>query len=1022
MIMRTMRPLLLLGLLLIEATTLLAQSTPAKRPLRHSDYDSWRSIQGTQLSNDGRYLAYTLVPQEGDSEIVVRDLQSGQERRFGIGSRAAAGPDGDAQGAPARLGRGAGSGGESPSGSRASFTRDGRFFLFLTAPTKADQDKARRNRQQRPETPLRGGLTIVKLADWSNTKIEQVRSFQVPEEGTPLVVYQKDSGEATPPPQRPTGAQSGGTGSGPGGEGGRFRGGAAAPRRQYGSELVLRSLTDNTERSLAEVLDYSIAKDGELLVYTVGSRQEARNGVYALTPGTTGMPTMLLVGRGRYSRLTWDEKQTQLAFVSDRDDAAAPRPTWKLYHWKRTGAAPTPPLLPLTVGLPGTAQPLSLAALLQKGLEVRLATELVSTATPGVRPGFTVSERGTLAFSADGQRLFFGVGQPQPAREDNREGAADSDERVSVELWHWNDEFIQPMQKLRAEQDRNRTYRAVYHLPEKHYQQLADETMADIQSAPREGVMVIGSDDRPYRRLVGYDANYHDHFLVNTMNGLRRPILQKHQWGATVSPKGKYVLFYDGKDWNTIAVADGRRTNLTVKLGVSFVREDHDTPNEAPNHGLAGWTADDQSVLVYDRYDVWQLAPDGSSARNLTGGIGRQEKLQFRVVRLDTTEDRAFDPTKPLLLKADHEVTREEGFYRVTLQSSSWPEKLLYLPKNLGMPLKAKKGDTWVVSISSFDEFPDLHVTDADFKNLRKVSDANPQKAQLLWGTSELVNYKNLDGQALTGIVCKPENFDPKKKYPLLVYIYERLSQNVHNFVSPGPGTSINVSYYVSNGYVVLMPDIVYTIGYPGQSALKCVLPAVQALVDQGFIDENAIGIQGHSWGGYQIAYMVTQTGRFKAASAGAPVANMVSAYDGIRWGTGLPRQFQYERTQSRIGGNLWQYPTRFIENSPIFMADRVKTPLLMLHNDRDDAVPWYQGIEYFLALRRLGKEVYLFNYPGELHGLRRRANQKDYTVRLQQFFDHHLKGAAKPEWMEKGQPATPTQAPQRTPVTMAGE
>jgi dipeptidyl aminopeptidase/acylaminoacyl peptidase len=239
----------------------------------------------------------------------------------------------------------------------------------------------------------------------------------------------------------------------------------------------------------------------------------------------------------------------------------------------------------------------------------------------------------------------------------------------------------------------------------------------------------------------------------------------------------------------------------------------------------------------------------------------------------------------------------------------------------------------------------------------------------------------------------------------MIVYIYERLSQNLHRFVPPAPGTSINPSYYASNGYVVFVPDIVYKVGTPGQSALKCVLPGIQAVVEKGFVDEKAIGIQGHSWGGYQIAYMITQTGRFKAAAAGAPVSNMVSAYGGVRWGSGMPRQFQYERTQSRIGATLWQKPHLFIENSPIFMADRVQTPLLMLHNDQDDAVPWYQGIEYFLALRRLGKECYLFNYNGELHGLRRRANQRDYTMRMQQFFDHHLKGAAKPAWMEKGIP-----------------
>jgi len=225
----------------------------------------------------------------------------------------------------------------------------------------------------------------------------------------------------------------------------------------------------------------------------------------------------------------------------------------------------------------------------------------------------------------------------------------------------------------------------------------------------------------------------------------------------------------------------------------------------------------------------------------------------------------------------------------------------------------------------------------------------------------------------------------------------------VNNFVRPAPGHSINISYYVSNGYLVLTPDIVYTTGHPGQSALKCILPAVQTVVDKGFVNRNAIGIQGHSWGGYQTAYLVTQTNLFRAAEAGAPVVNMISAYDGIRWGSGLPRQFQYEKTQSRIGGSIWESPLQFIENSPIFMVNRITTPMLILHNDADDAVPWYQGIEFFLSMRRLGKEAYLFNYNGEPHHLNRRPNQKDYTVRMQQFFDHFLKDAATPEWMEKG-------------------
>jgi dipeptidyl aminopeptidase/acylaminoacyl peptidase len=361
-----------------------------------------------------------------------------------------------------------------------------------------------------------------------------------------------------------------------------------------------------------------------------------------------------------------------------------------------------------------------------------------------------------------------------------------------------------------------------------------------------------------------------------------------------------------------------------------------------------------------------------------------------------------------LLLRAENDDTHDSGFFRVSFRPS-WtggaPEKLVMEAKNFTLPAKARDADVFLTTASTFRDYPDLLVTDHAFREFHKVSDADPQLAGLSWGSAEMIHYSNTDGVPLDAILYKPENFDPAKKYPLLVYIYERLSQGIHNFIEPRPQHSINVSYYVSNGYLVLEPDIAYRLGYPGQSALNCVLPAIQAVINKGGVDEKSVGIQGHSWGGYQVAYMVTRTNRFRAAAAGAPVADMISAYDGIRWGPGIPRQFQYERTQSRIGGSLWEYPLRYVENSPVFLADRITTPLLLLHNDSDDAVPWTQGIEFYLALRRLNKEAYMFSYNGEFHALRRRPDQKDYTLRLQQFFDHFLRGGPKPGWMEHGIP-----------------
>jgi len=472
---------------------------------------------------------------------------------------------------------------------------------------------------------------------------------------------------------------------------------------------------------------------------------------------------------------------------------------------------------------------------------------------------------------------------------------------------------------------------------------------------------------------------------------------------VSLSPAGKYAIYFDGKDWNSYSIATGAKMNLTKNLGVNFFDEESDTPELPNSYGVAGWTKDDHDVLIYDRFDVWQVSPDGNGAKNLTDGVGRRDKIELRYVRLDPKE-RSIDPAKPLLLRAQNEETRDEGFYRDRI-NGGLPEKLVMDHKAFNTPTKAKDADVVIFTAMRFDQFPDVWVSSLDFKNPKKITNGDAQRAQFNWGTAELVNYRNTDGVALKGLLLKPDNFDPKKKYPMIVYIYERLTEGLHQFRAPGPGTSINATYYVSNGYLIFMPDIVYKTGYPGRDALQCVLPAVQTVVDKGFVDENNIGIQGHSWGGYQIAYMVTQTNRFKAAEAGAAVANMTSAYSGIRWGTGLPRQFQYEHSQSRIGGSLWEYPMRYLENSPVFHADKIQTPLLLINNDEDDAVPWYQGIEFYLALRRLNKEAYMFSYNGEKHGLRRRINQKDYTRRMQEFFDHFLKGAPAPEWMQKGIP-----------------
>ena len=953
--------------------TMVAAQQPApasaKRAITHQDYDSWRSILATQVSRDGRFVAYAYVPQDGDGEIVVRNIATGVDWRAPRGYRPPVPPPDDPganiaefQAEQARL-------------MRPVFTADSRFVVFGIEPTKAELNKAKKEKKK-PEDMPKNGLGIIDLSNGAVTRVERVKTFRVPEDGSGFFAYLLEAKpEEKPKPAEPS---TGGTGTEPtaGAPGRPTESGSTAPSRggrgkkkEYGTELVLRNTSTGTERNFSDVLDFTISRDAKTLVFATSSRKEDTNGVYVVTTDTDTPPTTLLSGKGKYQRLTWDEDNTQLAFTSDKEDAESKQPKFRVYHWNRKDPQ---------------------------------ATEIVSIASPGFRKEMVVSERANLNFSLDGSRLFLGAAPP-PEPEKNPDEEIPTDEKVVVDLWHWKDDYVQTIQRVRAEQDRNRSYRAVYDLQSKKFVQLADELMESV-SPSNDGSYAIGSDNRKYRVMSDYDPGFSDYYLINTSDGSRKPILSKQRGNVSISPNAKYALYFDGKDWNSYSVADGTSTNLTKDIQVRFFNEENDTPQTPGSYGIAGWTKDDKDVLVYDRYDIWQIAPDGSRAKNLTDGVGRKDSTTLRYVRLDPRE-RSIDPDKPMLLQAENQETRDSGFYRDKVNSDALPQKLLMAAKDFNNPAKAKDADVLIMTASRFDQFPDVWVTNSSFRELKRISNGDAQRAAFNWGTAELVSFKNTDGVPLKGVLLKPDNFDPKKKYPMIVYIYERLSQGLHSFRNPGPGTSINPTYYVSNGYLVYMPDIVYTIGYPGHSAMKCVLPGIQAVVDKGFVNEIAIGIQGHSWGGYQIAYMVTQTNRFRAAAPGALVANMTSAYSGIRWGTGLPRQFQYERAQSRIGGSLWEYPLRFLDNSPIFRADRVETPLLMIHNDEDDAVPWYQGIEYFLALRRLGKEAYMFSYNGEKHGLRKRINQKDYTRRLQEFFDHFLKGAPAPEWMEKGIP-----------------
>ncbi|HET6230431.1 MAG TPA: prolyl oligopeptidase family serine peptidase [Longimicrobiaceae bacterium] len=947
--------------LALAAAPAQAQQPAARRALAPADFDQWRSVRNETLSPDGRWVVYSLVPQVGDGEVVARSTQGGAEYRHTRGFI------GRPQTRPGALGPNAGY-----NAPRAQVTADSRFAVFTVDPPRAEWERAQRAHKKPAEMP-KASLAVMSLADGRVTLFPRVKSFKLSKGSGRWLAYlleadsasaRRDSAAAKP--DSATRAAAPAAAASPGGTPRPVATDTAkGKKKDYGSTLVLRDLSTGTETRIADVVAYSLDDSGRWLGYTVSSHTPASDGVYvrALADGRT---TALLTGPGEYKGLTFDEKGTAVAFASDHDEHAREKPRFALYQ-----------------------APLST-------LRIR---RLVGP--EGTGGGLLVASGGTLRFSDDGRMLAFGVA-PAPLDSIPADSLAD---KAVFDLWTYRDARLQPQQKVEAGDDRDRSLAAVYDLSANRFHVLGSDSLQRVTVADN-GRTAVGLNGLPYAVSAMWGEGGNDVYAFDTRTGARRLVARRVPFAAQLSTGGRYVAWFDAdRHWHAHEIATGRSVDLTGALGVAFDQETWDTPDQPAPWGIAGWTKDDRSVLVYDRYDVWDIDPQGRRpARVVTDSVGRRGHVSFRVVDLDPDED-AIDPANPLLLRAFDNESKESGYWRDRLGVAALPQRLVMGPRQYGQVAKADSAGVYVFTQQTVRDFPDLWVSGATFADARRVSDANPQQSRYRWPTAEPVRWRSADGVELKGILYKPEDFDASKRYPMLVYYYEQLSDNLYSYVPPAGRNVINPTVYASNGYLVFEPDIHYTEGYPGPSAVKSIVPGVQSLIARGIVDPDAVGLQGQSWGGYQTAYIITQTPMFKAAMAGAPVANMTSAYGGIRWQTGLARAFQYERGQSRIGGSLWQQPMRYIENSPLFSADRVTTPLLIMANDNDGSVPWYQGIELFVALRRLGKEVYLIDYNGDEHNPTKRANQIDISVRMQQFFDHHLRGRPAPEWMTAGIP-----------------
>ncbi|MEO5909282.1 MAG: prolyl oligopeptidase family serine peptidase [Pelobium sp.] len=856
---------------------------------------------------------------------------------------------------------------EYPRGASFSFSDDEKYAAFTIKPSYQQTRLAKIKKKKGDDLP-KDSLGILNLKTMELIKVPRIKSYSFPEKASNILAYLVDKEPTdTTKKKKPAPKEDSDF---------FFADEPATPgATKEGTNLFLKNLENGTEIIFKGVTEYELSKNGAQLLYVcTGVKKDS-----TLTPGVyvydikTGKSIILTTGKGIFKNLSFDENATQLAFTGNKSPEKALVKIHDLYYFDfKTDAAKI----------------------------------LAGANTIGMPTKSSVSENGKLFFSKNGSRLFFGTA-PIPTAKDT---TIVDFEVAKLDIWNYQDDYLQPMQLANLSKTQKENFQAMIDLKTNRFLQIGAKELDNIDlSEEGNGTYALGSSDYGNRGSFQWEGStVKSAYIINLITGVKKMINQDARTNYQISPKGKYVVWFDRQDqnWYSYSVVTGKKIMLQNSENIKFGDEENDVPDDPSGYGSAGLTDDDKQLLVYDRYDIWSYDPETGIGKNITNGFGRKNEITLRYVKLDP-EKKSISPKETILLSALNHKTKQNGFFNKDMSKPADPIKLIMANYSFSRPQKAKNGETLIYEKGNYESSPNLYVTN-NFSKEDKLTATNPQQGTYNWGTATLVHWTTPKGYKSDGILYKPENFDPNKKYPMIVYFYEKLSDGLYNYQPPAPTPSrLNISYFVSNGYLVFTPDISYEDGHPGKSAEEFINSGVEALKKNSWVDGSKIGIQGQSWGGYQVAHLITVTNMYAAAWSGAPVVNMFSAYGGIRWGTGMNRQFQYEKTQSRIGATIWERPDLYIENSPLFKMPNVQTPVAIMANDADGSVPWYQGIEMFTALRRLGKPVWLLVYNGEDHNLVQRQNRKDISIREQQFFDHYLKGAPAPEWMTKGVPAT---------------
>ncbi len=750
-------------------------------------------------------------------------------------------------------------------------------------------------------------------------------------------------------------------------------------KKKTGFKLTLRHLSSGTEVIISDVTEYLLDSLNRYLFYTISDKSNKRDGLYYRDLEAEYCPEYTIFAENNFgfSNICWHSQKGILAFLSSHLTKEGEPYRSSLWLWSAE----------------------------DKMLKSIYPAE-------SVEKDWYIPFVNSLKWNESGEILYFGM-KPESERfksSDRKIVFNDTNfynidtilAKTDVRIWHWNDDKIIPHQEKIWESEKDRIYYAIYRMDSAKVIRLCDTIMTEIEITDNLR-WTLGYSDKPYQKEITWDGWYYDMYIVNLSNGYKKLVNQRIQYKGYISPQGYFFAYYKDRHWFLYDFESGGIRNVTANIDVNFWNEENDTPSEPSPYGFGGWVENDQGIYLYDMYDIWKFNAYDSSYFCMTLGIGRENEKTFRIIKSDPNK-KYIKFRDSLLLTCFHKKKKYQGIYLF----ETWvigAKKLIEVDSFYAFRAKAKFSNRYLFTIQKYDLYPDLYIADNKFNAFSRISNLNKQLEQYLWGKAELVEWENSRGDLLQGYIIKPENYNPKKKYPILIYFYERFSDRYHEFVIPRINHRPCYQIYVGSEYLMFFPDIKYSIGNPGLDATDCLVTGARKLIDLGIADPERIGIQGHSWGGYETAFIITQTDMFKAAVAGAPVGNMTSAYSGIRIGSGLARQFQYEKEQSRIGGTLWDSLDNYLRNSPVFHTPKVTTPLLIMFGDIDEAVPWQQGIELYLAMRRLGKNCVFLQYPKETHHPRELHNRLDYAIKMKEFFDYYLLNKPAPEWLKSGAP-----------------